>query len=60
MKKILTTIILFLFWGNISFASVEEVLQEIKKNKDIVQGFNKVYEYEKIFNNYYFIFSLEQ
>ena len=47
MKKILTTIILFLVWGNISFAGVEEVLKEIKKNKDIAQGFNKVKEFDK-------------
>ena len=46
MKKILTTIILFLVWGNISFAGVEEVLKEIKKNKDIAQGFNKVKEFD--------------
>ena len=38
MKKILTTIILFLVWGNISFAGVEEVLKEIKKNKELFQG----------------------
>ena len=30
MKKYLTTIILFLVWGNISFAGTEEVLKEIK------------------------------
>ena len=30
MKKYLTTIILFLVWGNISFDGVEEVLKEIK------------------------------
>ena len=35
MKKLLTIIILFLVWGNISFAGVEEVLKEIKKNKDL-------------------------
>ena len=29
-------------WSTFSAAEVEKVLKEIKKNKDIAQGFNKV------------------
>ena len=42
MKKIISIVVLSLLCSNLSFASVEEVLKEIKKNKDIAQGFNKV------------------
>ena len=42
MKKIISIFVLSLLWCNLSFAGVEEVLKEIKKNKDIAQGFNKV------------------
>ena len=42
MKKIISIFVLSLLWSNLSFAGVEEVLKEIKKNKDIAQGFNKV------------------
>ena len=41
MKKILSILVLSLLLGGSSFAGVEEVLKEIKKNKDIVQGFKK-------------------
>ena len=46
MKKILSILVLSLLLGGSSFAGVEEVLKEIKKNKDIAQGFNKVKEYD--------------
>ena len=46
MKKILSILVLSLLSGGSSFAGVEEVLKEIKKNKDIAQGFNKVKEYD--------------
>ena len=46
MKKILGILFLSLLLGGSSFAGVEEVLKEIKKNKDIAQGFNKVKEYD--------------
>ena len=42
MKNIISIFVLSLLWSNLSFAGVEEVLKEIKKNKDIAQGFNKV------------------
>ena len=42
MKNIISIVVLILLWSNLSFAGVEEVLKEIKKNKDIAQGFNKV------------------
>ena len=42
MKKIISIVVLSLLCSNLSFANVEEVLKEIKKNKDIAQGFNKV------------------
>ena len=42
MKKIISIFVSSLLWCNSSFAGVEEVLKEIKKNKDIAQGFNKV------------------
>ena len=47
MKKLLGILFLSLLLSGNSFAGVEEVIKEIKKNKDIAQGFNKVYEYEK-------------
>ena len=46
MKKLLGTVIfIFLICENV-FASVEEVIKEIKKNKDIAQGFDKVKEFD--------------
>ena len=42
MKKIFGIIFIFILIGGNSFAGVEEVIKEIKKNKDIAQGFNKV------------------
>ena len=42
MKKLLSIIILGLLLSGNSFAGVEEVLREIKKNKDIAQGYKKV------------------
>ena len=42
MKKIISIVVFSLLCSNLGFASVEEVLKEIKKNKDIAQGFNKV------------------
>ncbi len=42
MKKIFGIIFLSILIGGNSFAGVEEVIKEIKKNKDIAQGFNKV------------------
>ena len=47
MKKLLGIIALCFLWCTFSAAEVEKVLKEIKKNKDIAQGFDKVYEYEK-------------
>ncbi len=47
MKKLLGIVVLGLLWSSYSFAGVEEVIKEIKKNKDLAQGFNKVKEYEK-------------
>ena len=47
MKKFLGIVVLGLLWSSYSFAGVEEVIKEIKKNKDLAQGFNKVKEYEK-------------
>ena len=47
MKKLLGIVVLGLLICENVFAGVEEVIKEIKKNKDIAQGFNKVYEYEK-------------
>ena len=44
MKKLLGILILSLFWCNFGAAEVEKVLKEIKKNKDIAQGFNNVKE----------------
>ena len=46
MKKILGILFLSLLLGGSSFAGVEEVLKEIKKNKDIARGFNKVKEFD--------------
>ena len=42
MKKILGILFLSLLLGGSSFAGVEEVLKEIKKNKDLVMGFKNV------------------
>ena len=42
MKKILGILVLGLLLSGNSFAGVEEVLKEIKKNKDIVQGYKRV------------------
>ena len=42
MKKILGILVLGLLLSGNSFAGVEEVIKEIKKNKDIAQGFKKV------------------
>ena len=42
MKKILRIAIISLLLCGNSFAGVEEVLKEIKKNKDIVQGYKRV------------------
>ena len=47
MKKIFGIIFLSILIGGNSFAGVEEVIKEIKKNKDIAQGFNKVKEFDK-------------
>ena len=47
MKKLLGIVVLGLLICENVFAGVEEVIKEIKKNKDIAQVFNKVYEYEK-------------
>ena len=48
MKKLLGIIITGLVLCTSSFAGVEEVVKEIKKNKDIAQGFNKVKEFDKL------------
>ena len=42
MKKLLGIVVLGLLWSSYSFAGVEEVIKEIKKNKELAQGFNKV------------------
>ena len=42
MKKLLGTIFLYILFVGTGLAGVEEVIKEIKKNKDIAQGFNKV------------------
>jgi hypothetical protein len=47
MKKLLGIVVLGLLCSSYSFAGVEEVIKEIKKNKDLAQGFNKVKEYDK-------------
>ena len=47
MKKLLGIVVLCLLWSSFSFADVEKILKDIKKNKDIAQGYNKVKEYEK-------------
>ena len=46
MKKLLGIVVLGLLICENVFAGVEEVLKEIKKNKDIVQGFDKVKEFD--------------
>ena len=47
MKKLLGIVALCLLWSSFSFADVEKILKDIKKNKDIAQGYNKVKEDEK-------------
>ena len=47
MKKLLGILFFGLLLSGNSFAGVEEVLKEIKKNKDIAQGFKKVREFDK-------------
>ena len=42
MKKLLGIVVLGLLWSSFGFADVEKVLKDIKKNKDIAQGYNKV------------------
>ena len=42
MRKLLGILVLGLLLSGNSFAGVEEVLKEIKKNKDIVQGYKRV------------------
>ena len=42
MKKLLGIIFIGLFFSGNSYAGVEGVLKEIKKNKDIVQGYKRV------------------
>ena len=42
MKKILKIIVLFLLLEGYAFAGVEEVIKEMKKNKDIAQGYKRV------------------
>ena len=42
MKKIFGIVVLGLLFNVTGFADVEDVLKEIKKNKDVVQGFQKV------------------
>ena len=46
MKKILGIVVLSLLICENVFAEVEEVIKEIKKNKDIAQGFDKVKEFD--------------
>ena len=47
MINFLSILFLGLILSGNSFAGVEEVLKEIKKNKDIAQGFKKVKEFDK-------------
>ena len=42
MKNFLRIVLISLLLCGNSFAGVEEVLKEIKKNKDIVQGYKRV------------------
>ena len=42
MKKLLSIIVLGLLLIGNAYAGVEEVLKEIKKNKDIAQGYKRV------------------
>ena len=44
MKKILGILFFSILMCNYSFGEAEKVLKEIKKNKDIARGFNKVDE----------------
>ena len=46
-KTFLAIILLGILLSGNSFAGVEEVLKEIRKNKDIAKGFNKVKEFDK-------------
>ena len=46
MKKLFGIVIFVLLICENVFAGVEEVIKEIKKNKDIAQGFNKVKEFD--------------
>ncbi len=46
MKKLFSIVIFVLLICENVFAGVEEVIKEIKKNKDIAQGFNKVKEFD--------------
>ena len=46
MKKLLGIVVLGLLICENVFAGVEEVIKEIKKNKDIAQGFDKVKEFD--------------
>ena len=41
MKKLLGIVVLGLLWSSFGFADVEKILKDIKKNKDIAQGYNK-------------------
>ena len=47
MKKLLGILFFGLLLSGNSYAGVEEVLKEIKKNKDIAHGFKKVREFDK-------------
>ena len=42
MKKLLAILVLGLLLIGNAYAGVEEVLKEIKKNKDIAQGYKRV------------------
>ena len=42
MKKVLGIVVLGLLFSGNAYAGVEEVLKEIKKNKDIAQGYKRV------------------
>ena len=46
MKKLLGILVFGLLICENVFAGVEEVIKEIKKNKDIAQGFDKVKEFD--------------
>ena len=59
MKKLLAIVVLYLFSCNIAFADAEKVLKEIKKNKDIARGFNKVKSYDEKYNRWRIVFQKE-